>query len=85
MGSERFRPCIEDVIEFLILGCGFCGGAHWRKIITTGRAKWRRLQARAVVRDCPGEAAEALIALGYGVTPPASGEVPERIEKLTSW
>jgi hypothetical protein len=85
MGSERFRPCIEDVIEFLISDCGFVGGQDWRRTVKTGRAKWRRLQTRAAVRDCPSEAAEALRALDYEVTPPASGEAPERSEKLTSW
>jgi hypothetical protein len=45
-------------------------GAHRRQ----GRAKWRRLQARSVVRDAPTEAAEALRALGYTVTAPQAGE-----------
>ena len=85
MGAERFRPCIEDVIEFLIADCGFCGDDGWRDVIANGRAKWRRLQTRAVVRDAPGEAAEALRALGYSVDPPEAGEVPERLDKLTAW
>lgn len=85
MGSERFRPCIEDVIEFLIADCGFCAAANWRDVIANGRAKWRRLQTRAAVRDSPGEAIEALRALGYLVEPPESGDVSERIDKLTAW
>jgi hypothetical protein len=85
MGGERFRPCLEDVIEFLITDCGFCGGRNWQNLVRQGRAKWRRLQTRSVVRDAPTEAAEALRALGYTVTAPQAGEAEERAEKLTGW
>jgi hypothetical protein len=85
MGSERFRVCIEDVIEFLIADCGFGAGPDWRQVLTNGRAKWRRLQTRAAVRDSPSEAIQVLRSMGYRVEPPESGEVPERIDKLTAW
>ena len=51
MGGERFRPCLEDVIEFLIRDCGFQGSAGWKEAIRDGRARWRRIQTHAVVRD----------------------------------
>lgn len=82
MGGERFRPCIEDVIEFLIRDCGFKGGPDWRRKIREGRARWRRIQTRAVVRDSPASAVTELEALGYTVTPPADGECEERTERL---
>ncbi|MEB3020387.1 hypothetical protein [[Mycobacterium] crassicus] len=85
MGAERFRPCIEDVIEFLIADCGFCAGPNWREVIANGRTKWRRLQTRAAVRDSPGEAVEVLREMGYAVELPESGEVSERIDKLRAW
>jgi len=85
MGGDRFRPCLEDVVQFLIQDCGFLGEPDWRAAVQEGRAKWRRIQARAAVRDSPSEAASALKALGYTVTPPDGGEPPERLERLTAW
>jgi hypothetical protein len=84
-GGERFRPCLEDVVEFLIKDCGFQGADGWEADLQQGRARWRRIQTRAVVRDSPGEAAAELSALGYTVTPPAEGELPERTDRLMTW
>lgn len=85
MGGDRFRPCLEDIVEFLIRDCGFKGGADWRDTLRSGRAKWRRIQTRAVVRDAPAEAAAQLMAMGYTVTAPDAGHGPERTERLTGW
>jgi len=84
-GGERFRPCLEDVIEFLIKDCGFLGADGWEAALQEGRAHWRRIQTRAVVRDAPGEAAAELATLGYTVTPPSDGDRPERTDRLTAW
>ncbi|MGE2714343.1 hypothetical protein ACQI4L_09815 [Mycolicibacterium litorale] len=85
MGGDRFRPCLEDIIEFLIRDCGFQGSHGWRETLRSGRAKWRRIQTRAVVRDCAEEAADQLVAMGYTVTPPAEGHRRERTDRLTAW
>lgn len=85
MGGERFRPCLEDIIEFLIRDCGFCGGPNWRALLREGRAKWRRIQTRAVVRDAPAVAADQLESMGYTVTPPEGGHCEERTDRLTAW
>jgi hypothetical protein len=85
MGGERFRPCLEDIVEFLIRDCGFRGKDGWNAVVRDGRAKWRRIQIRAVVRDSPAEAVAALIAMGYSVAPPEAGEPDERVDKLTAW
>lgn len=53
LGGERFRPCLEDVVEFLIRDCGFEGQKNWKQSVREGRARWRRIQTRAVVRDSP--------------------------------
>lgn len=84
-GGERFRPCIEDVVEFLIRDCGFQSKEGWEVDLREGRARWRRIQTRAVVRDSPSEAAAELIALGYTIAAPPGGEPPERIDRLTAW
>jgi hypothetical protein len=85
MGGDRFRPCLEDIVEFLIRDCGFPGADCWESDLREGRARWRRIQTRAVVRDAPGEAVAVLTALGYSVTPPEAGELPERVDRLTRW
>lgn len=85
MGGERFRPCLEDVVEFLIRDCGFQGAAGWKQAIADGRARWRRIQTHAVVRDAPECAVTELESLGYKVTPPAEGEREERTDRLTAW
>jgi len=51
VGGARFRPCLEDVVEFLIADCRFDAKPGWREVVQAGRARWRRLQARSVVRD----------------------------------
>lgn len=85
MGGERFRPCLEDVIEFLIRDCGFQGTAGWKQAIADSRARWRRIQTRAVVRDSPKCAVAELESLGYEVRPHAQGDREERIDRLTAW
>lgn len=85
MGGDRFRPCLEDIVEFLIRDCGFKGGPDWRESLRSGRAKWRRIQTRAVVRDAPAEAADQLSKMGYTVTPPDGGHPEERTNRLTAW
>ncbi|WP_226864380.1 hypothetical protein [Mycolicibacterium baixiangningiae] len=85
MGGERFRPCLEDVIEFLIRDCGFKGSAGWKQAIQDGRARWRRIQTRAVVRDSPECAVAELESLGYKVIPPEAGARDERLDRLTAW
>jgi hypothetical protein len=85
MGGERFRPCLEDIIEFLIRDCGFKGDTGWEQSIHDGRARWRRIQTRAVVRDSPASAVAELESLGYQVIPPDEGERDERTHRLTAW
>ena len=83
-GGARFRPCLEDVLQFLVADCGFDALPGWEAAIHEGRARWRRIQAAAVVRDFPEEAASTLVALGYEVIAP--DPVPAASPKaLTAW
>lgn len=70
VGGERFRPCMEDVLHFLIEECGVDSQAGWRRVVDEGREKWRRLQLRSAVRDLQQEAADVLSREGWTVTPP---------------
>lgn len=82
MGGERFRPCLEDFVEFLVGDCRFDGLDGWRDAVQDGRERWRRRQVRSVVRDAPSEAQAALEALGYQVTPPRTGPAPDNVARL---
>ena len=72
LGGSRFRPCLEDFIQFLICECRFDSRDGWRTAVEDGRERWRRRQAAAVTRDMPDEAARVLRNLGYTVQAPST-------------
>lgn len=80
VGGARFRPCVEDVIQFLIEECRLDAVPDYGQVLAAGRARWRRTQTKAVVRDFPDEAAGTLRDLGYRVeAQPGEGHgTPER-------
>lgn len=84
-GGARFRPCLEDLLEFLIRDCKFAAKEGWSQAVTEGRERWRRLQARSIVRDVPHEAADVLTKLGYAVVPPHGGTRPDSAKALHTW
>lgn len=47
-----------------------------------GREGWRRIQTKAVVRDAPEDAAEALSSIGHKVTPPAGEHPGDTVHRL---
>ena len=84
VGGSRFRPCLEDFIQFLICECKFDAQPGWQQHVETGRERWRCRQAAAVVRDVPEEAARVLRELGYAVAAP--DPVPDASQKaLRNW
>ncbi len=86
VGGDRFRPCLEDVIEFLVVECKFDRQEGWRPAIQAGREDWRRMQTRTVVRDSPLEAAAALRDLGFTVTAPDGGPgLPDDVARMRRW
>ena len=84
-GGDRFRISLEDVVEFLIVECGFDKRPGWRDEVNAGRKRWRRMQLLSAVRDAPSVAIEALQRLGYSVSPPGGGAAPDAHSKLTRW
>ena len=84
VGGARFRPCLEDFIQFLIAECKFDSLTGWQQCVRDGRERWRRRQAAAVIRDMPEEAARVLRELGYKVESPEP--LPGDAEKtLHAW
>ncbi|MFJ8910623.1 hypothetical protein [Amycolatopsis sp. NPDC102389] len=83
-GGARFRPCLEDFVEFLIRDCRLDAKAGWEKEVEAGRERWRRLQVRAVVREVPSEAVAVLERLGYKVQPPEETRLDSQ-KALRTW
>lgn len=84
LGGSRFRPCLEDLIQFLIQECHFDSQPGWLAHIEAGRERWRRSQVAAMTRDVPDEAARVLTELGYRVAPP-SVPPPTSLSALRRW
>ena len=60
LGGPRFRPCLEDVVELLIVEFGVDSGDDWRIAIQEGRRARREKQLRTAVWDDPETARAAL-------------------------
>lgn len=86
MGGERFRPCLEDVLQFPVVDCGVDHQPGWEAAVAKGREARRRRQLGAVVRDVPSEAARVLRELGWTVQePPPAARRPENLKPLVTW
>ena len=72
-GGQRFRPDLEDVIQFLITDCLFDHLDGWKNTVAAARADWRVIQVKATTRAMAVHAVAALEELGYTVTPPEGG------------
>lgn len=84
-GGSRFRPNLEDVVQFLIVDCQFDSLDSWRDAVDRERAEWRRVQTRTACRALPEEAASQLMKMGYAVTPPPGGHPTPGRKALGSW
>lgn len=51
VGGRRFRPSLEDVIEFAVREFGVTTKDGWTNALEEGRRRWRRLQAKSAIRD----------------------------------
>ncbi|MFF9285430.1 hypothetical protein [Streptomyces griseosporeus] len=60
VGGKRFRPCLEDVIEFLIVERLVERRDGYEKVLEAGREGFRRNQLLAAMRRDPG-AVEAFV------------------------
>lgn len=85
VGGRRFRPGVEDFIEFLVRECGFDSRSGWDDALAGGREIARRFQIRTIVSSFQNEAAMQLRELGWEVTPPPEYEDSESAETLRKW
>jgi hypothetical protein len=56
VGGRRFRPSLEDVIEFLVLEGLVEKRETWREVVDEHRDRWERRQLQAAVRRDPDSA-----------------------------
>lgn len=71
VGGRRFRPGLEDLIEFLIREDMAVDPAEdWENSVEVSRSDWYGRQLRAAVRGSPDQAADQLIEMGYSVAAP---------------
>jgi len=85
VGGERYRPCIEDVLRFLVVDCGIDAHADWEQAVCEGRERWRLRQLASAIRDVPAEAARILTELEWTVTPPANAASTDHRATLRQW
>lgn len=72
-GGKRFRPSVEDFIEFLAQE-GLVRDLHpgWEQVLANSRGDWLHRQTRAATRRHPEAAIAQLRTMGYEVTAQAS-------------
>lgn len=71
-GGERWRPCLEDVLEMLVTDFRVDKKEGWEHALAEGRSDWRKRQLKASIRDDPHTSAETLRRIGYSVTAPSN-------------
>jgi hypothetical protein len=69
-GGRRFRPTVEDVVEFLIVERITEARDGWRDVLARSRGAFLSRQLRAAVRRLPEAAADQLTRMGYAVATP---------------
>ena len=72
MGGDRYRVCIEDVIELLIREFDAIPKPNWENLVQRGRKKYELQQAETVIRHNFTLAINLLERSGYSVIPPNS-------------
>jgi hypothetical protein len=64
VGGKRFRPSLEEIVEFLVVEGLAEGRPGWEAAVEQHRAWYHRVQLRAAVRRDPEAAREALAEVG---------------------
>lgn len=70
VGGKRFRPTLEDLVEFMVTEEMVDPRPGWKQVVETHRAQWENTQLKAAVRRNQEAAADALSKAGWAVTPP---------------
>lgn len=73
VGGKRFRPTLEDLIDFMVTEEMVVPRPQWRKAVEEHRSSWTRIQVKAAVRRNQDDAAAALREAGWTVGDPPQG------------
>ncbi len=68
VGGKRFRPTLEDLIEFMVTEEMVLPHNDWRTTLDDHRALWETIQLKAAVRRNQQAAADALKESGWHVS-----------------
>jgi hypothetical protein len=63
VGGRRYRPCLEDIIEFLIVEKFAVGRKGWEKVLEDERQRFLKIQLMAAIRHEPDLARSVLATL----------------------
>ncbi|RZU30866.1 hypothetical protein BKA19_0497 [Blastococcus saxobsidens] len=85
VGGERFRPCLEDLLQFLVQECGVDSNGGWLEVVQRGRELWRHRQLRATIRDAQEETADVLRGLGWVVEAAPGIDAEEYSPTFVRW
>ena len=69
VGGKRFRPTLEDLIEFMITEEMAVPRPNWRVTLDQHREKWEKIQLKAAVRRDQQAAVDQLKESGWQVSP----------------
>lgn len=69
-GGKRFRPCLEDVAEYLVVEGMAEAHSGWSEALEVHRSRFHAIQLRAAVRRDEATAAEQLSSSGWKCQPP---------------
>lgn len=64
VGGRRYRPCLEDILEFLIVEGFVRGRGGWKEVLDKERDRFLEIQLRAAVRRHPEVARSVLEEVG---------------------
>lgn len=67
-GGRRFRPSLEDFLDFIIRDFRIDASPQWQRPLSAGRDAFKETQLAAAVRDNPQHAAAVLQEMGFNVS-----------------
>ncbi|MDE0268107.1 MAG: hypothetical protein OXI96_03600 [Acidimicrobiaceae bacterium] len=70
VGGRRFRPCLEDIIEFCILEGLVTSRDNWQQALEESRSLYYKTQLKAAAQRAPEVIAAVLKNNGWTVLPP---------------
>ena len=71
MGSERFRVCLEDIVELLIDEFKAESQPGWKKVLQERRSNFHQIQVETIINKNLEVAARLLSERGYKIDAPA--------------